>query len=95
MQLKGTTLMLVAFILQIIANILILIVLPPAGFFLLIDTVLIGFAYFGFKNGKKGWATFAIIYSILSIIFALMGGSFSIGGILMLIAGILAVSDNE
>lgn len=53
MQLKGTVLVLVTMIIQIILNIIVFMAWPSVGALLLIDTVLIIFAYLGFKSGKE------------------------------------------
>ncbi len=93
MSLKGTTLLLITMIIQIILNVIILFALPAAGTFILIDTALIIATYIGFKNGKRGWAVFALIYGIISMLISFSQGNFINISILVLIAGILALTD--
>lgn len=88
-SLKGTLLVLITMIIQIVLNIYILLVLSEEGVLFIIDTALIILAYFGFKSGKRNWAMFAIIYGIISMIFSLSLGNFFNVGILLLIAGIV------
>ena len=95
MQLKGTTWILVAMIIQIVLNVIIFAWMPEVGALLLIDTVLIIGTYFGFKYGKRGWAIFAIAYSIISLLLAFSQGNFFNLAILILIAGIIGVNDKE
>jgi hypothetical protein len=95
MQLKGTVLVLVTMIIQIILNIIVFMAWPSIGALLLIDTVLIIFMYIGFKSGKRGWAIAAIVYSILSLLLAVSNGNFFNISILLLIAGILALTDEN
>ena len=93
MELKGTVLVLITMIIQVIINAMVLIIFPPLGMIMLIDTMLIIASYFGFKNGKKGWAIFAVAYGIISMIMAFSQGNFLNISILLLIAGVLALSD--
>ena len=92
MELKGTVLVLITMIIQIIINAIVLITLPAFGMIMLIDTLIIA-SYFGFKNGKRGWAIFATVYGIISMGLAFSQGNFINISILLLIAGILALSD--
>ena len=93
MELKGTVLVLITMIIQIVINVIVFITLPPLGMIMLIDTALIAASYFGFKNGKKGWAIFAVAYGIISMIMTFSQGNVLNISILLLIAGVLALSD--
>lgn len=93
MNLKGTGLILATMIIQIILNVIVFVAFPAVGAFMLIDTALIVATYFGFKNGKRGWATFAVIYAVISMVMAFSQGNYLNISILLLIGGILALSD--
>jgi hypothetical protein len=69
--------------------------MPSAGLLFLIDTILIIGIYFGFKYGKRGWAIFAIVYSIISLLLAFSQGNFLNISILLLIGGIVALSEDR
>lgn len=94
MRLKGTGLMLATLIIQIIVMVVIFFIYPTLALFMLIDLALIVLAYNGFKEGKIGWATFVIIYGLIALGIGFVGGTVNISGILMLLAGILAYTDN-
>ena len=94
MRLKGTGLMLATLIIQILVMVVILFIYPTLAAFMLIDLALIIFTYNGFKNGKIGWATFAIIYGIIILVLGFANGTVNISGVLMTLAGILAHADN-
>lgn len=92
-KLKGTTLMLVLMIIQLVLNTFVLITLPEVGALLLIDTALVVATYIGFSKGTRGWAIFAVVYGILSFTFAFSQGTYLNIGILILVAGIIALND--
>ena len=94
MKLRGTGLMLATLVIQIIVMVVIFFIYPTLALFMLIDLALIILAYNGFKDGKIGWATFAIIYGIIALGLGFAGGTVNISGILMVLAGILAHTDN-
>ena len=95
LQLKGTVLMLVLMIIQMALNLFILVVFPALGALLLIDTLLVSLTYLGFKKGVRGWAIFAVIYGALSTLMAFSQGTFFNIGILILVAGIIALMDKD
>lgn len=95
MNLKGTGLILTSLILQIISTAVLFIISGPLlGLLSLIDVALIAFAYRGYSNGEKGWATFATAYGIISIVMNLIQSIIPIGGIILLIGGIMGLTDN-
>lgn len=95
MNLKGTGLILTSLILQIISTAVLFIISGPLlGLLSLIDVALIAFTYKGYLNGEKGWAVFATVYGIISIVMNLVQGVISIGGIVLLIGGIIGLTDN-
>ena len=93
MQLKGTVLMLVMMILQIILNVIILVGIPELGLMVLIDTILIILTYVYFKKGVKGWAIFALVYGIVSFAASAFQGSFLNIGLGVMVAGIIALTN--
>lgn len=93
-RLKGTVLMLVLMIIQIILNVIILIGLPAVGALVLIDTLLVILTYVGFNKGQRGWAIFAVVYGALSTVIAFAQGTFLNIGVLILVAGIVALADD-
>lgn len=94
MKLKGTGLILTSLILQVISTLIVFVMMGPLGLLTLIDVALIAFAYRGYSNGEKGWATFATAYGIISIVMNLIQSIIPIGGIILLIGGIMGLSDN-
>lgn len=87
--------MLVLMIIQIILNVIILIGIPDVGVIILVDTLFVILTYVGFSRGKRGWATFAVIYGAISTIFAFSQGTYFNIGVLILVAGIIALADQR
>jgi len=96
MQLKGTGLILATMIIQILVILYVFTISMEAALLLCIDLALIVGTYFGFKNGKGGWAIFAIAYGIVISIMAVSNGQlFNVSGVLLLVGGILGVIDSN
>jgi len=95
LKLKGTVLMLVLMIIQIVLNVFILMTMPEIGWIFLFDTVLIICTYIGFNKGVRGWAIFAVIYGAISTMIAFSQGTFLNIGVLVLVAGIVALASKE
>jgi hypothetical protein len=95
MKLRGTVLMLVLMIIQIVLNVIIFLALPEVGLLVVIDTILIIVAYVGFNRGVRGWAIFAVVYGVISAGLSLIQGTVISIGLGMFIAGIVALTDNN
>lgn len=94
-ELRGTKFILATMIIQVIINIVILLFVDiQLALFMLLDTGLIIVAYIGFTKGKRGWAIFAIIYGMISLISSLIQGNLLNVGILLIIGGILGLKDS-
>jgi len=63
--------------------------LPAIILLSMVDIILVSLCFAGYLRGSQGWALFAIIYGVLSIIFGLSSGDISIAGILLMIGGII------
>lgn len=98
MELRGKGWILASLILTIIATVLSFILLAGTGYEFIalvsiIDIILVGACYNGFKKGIKGWAVFAVVWGIIAAIFQVSNGSFPIGGAILLIGGIIGLQD--
>ena len=92
-KLKGTTLVLVLMVIQILINLFIIFTIPQMGLLMLIDTALIIFTYVGFNKGIRGWAIFAIVYGLVSALLSFSEGMYINLGLLLLVAGIFGLTD--
>ena len=94
-RLKATVLMQVLMIIQIVLNIIVLLLLPPVGLIILIDTALVIVTYVGFTKGIRGWAIFATVYGAISTILSFSQGNFLNIGVGIMIAGIIALTSEQ
>lgn len=98
--LKGTQIVLVALIVQVLLNLIILGIVFDFGVIVLVDTIVILLMYLGLRRGKSVAALFAVMYGIIAIILRVLIYTWvfdiflSLNGVAVMIAGIIALKDN-
>jgi len=92
MRFKGTMLVMATLIIQIVAIVLILLVAFDVIFFglNLVMAFVIYLIYKGFDAGEEKWIMVAGVTGISLFLLALLSGSISISGILLVISAIIA-----
>lgn len=99
-ELKGTTLILIALVLNVVSLIMIVSNISPftpapspfLTVFLFLDAALIIAMHRGFKNGVEWWGAFALIYGVIGFILNAIQGNFINITILIIIAGLMNAS---